>query len=119
MKLETWHIFAISKYNSISPELIMLGFPIASATYRFNFRINKNMRTAFQGGGGITFGAPLSFVGILGANLSYKISNNLEIFIEPRFYLFQKSISSINNEIWGIENLNKITPFVISFGIGL
>ena len=40
--------FYFSKYISIAPELIMLGFPIASGTYRFNFRINKNFRTSLQ-----------------------------------------------------------------------
>ena len=34
--------FYFSKYISISPELIMLGLPITSGTYRFNFRINSD-----------------------------------------------------------------------------
>ncbi|MCB9211101.1 MAG: hypothetical protein H6609_17175 [Ignavibacteriales bacterium] len=111
--------FYFSRYISIAPEIIMLGFPIASGTYRFNFRINKILRTSLQGGVGITFGAPLSMVGIIGANFSYKLSNNIYLFIEPRLYLFQNKIVSINNGIWGIDNLNKINPFVLSIGIGL
>mgnify|MGYP000188637561 CR=1 FL=1 len=110
--------YYLSRYISIAPELIMLGFPIPSGTYRFNFRINKNLNTSIHGGFGITF-APISMVGIIGANFSYKISNSVYIFIEPRLYFFNKYLVSIENGIWGIDKLNKFNPFVISFGIGL
>ena len=58
-------------------------------------------------------------VGILGANLSYKTSNNFYIFIEPRLYFFNKNIASIENGLWGIDKLNTFNPFVLSIGLGL
>lgn len=111
--------FNFSKYISVSPELIMLGLPIASGTYRFNFRINSEIKTSFQGGAGLTFGMPFSIVGILGMQLSYSINENINILVEPRIYFYQKKIISIGKGFFRIDELNKIRPIVISFGISI
>ncbi|MBK7103694.1 MAG: hypothetical protein IPH62_00205 [Ignavibacteriae bacterium] len=111
--------FYFSKYISISQELIMLGLPIASGTYRFNFRINSDIKTTFQGGAGLTFGMPFSIVGILGMQLSFDLNENTYIFFEPRIYFYQKKIISIGKGFFGIDEINKVSPIVISFGISI
>ena len=111
--------FYFSKYISISPEIIMLGLPIASGTYRFNFTINSKFKTSVQGGAGLTFGYPFSIVGILGIQLLYKLNENVKFLLEPRIYFYQKDIISIGNVFFRIDELNKISPIVISFGIAI
>lgn len=96
----------------------MVVLPIASGTYRFNFNINSDIQTSIQGGAGITFGMSITMIGIIGINISYKINNDIYLFIEPRLYYFPKKFVSINNLIWGIEKINERNPFGVTLGIG-
>ncbi|MFZ1290930.1 MAG: hypothetical protein WAR79_12615, partial [Melioribacteraceae bacterium] len=65
------------------------------------------------------FGMPFSIVGILGMQLSYSINENINILVEPRIYFYPKKIISIGEGIFGIDEINKIRPIVISFGISI
>lgn len=112
--------FYLTKYVSLAPELIVIGAPVLGGTFRINIPIMKSFKLSPEAGFGLTpVGFPMSAVGILGLNISYKLNNHVSIFIEPRIYYYHEKIISIGSGFFGIDDLNKNKPLVITVGVGL
>ncbi len=111
--------FYFTKYISLSPELLVIGAPILGGTFRINIPITNSIKISPQAGFGLTpIGFLLSTVGIIGINVTYKLSNQINIFIEPRIFYYDEKIISIGSGFFGINDLDKNKPFVITIGVG-
>ena len=110
--------FYLSETVSIAPELFVLGSPVLGGTFRLSFPVTKQIRISPHAGFGITpVGLPVSTVGVLGINFSYKLNHSIHLFVEPRIIYFPHDIISICKEFWQIDELNNKKPIVISVGI--
>ncbi len=112
--------FYFTKYISLSPELLVVGTPILGGTFRVNIPITNSLKLSPQAGFGFTpVGFLFSTVGIIGMNFLYKLSNQVNIFIEPRIYYYGEKIISLGSGFFGINDLDKTKPFIITLGVGL
>ena len=110
--------FHLTKYISLSPELLVVGTPILGGTFRVNIPITESLKFSPHAGFGFTpVGFLFSTVGIIGINVSYKLSNQVNIFIEPRVYYYRDKIISLGSGFFGINDLDKTKPFIITLGV--